>query len=321
MVTIVSFRSALFGAALLLPALAAPAFAGEARDKADRTSEWTFEISAGVKYDSNLSVIEIDQVVPDDDFAAVIKASVDYLLKITPQTTLKVGYDFDQSLYSEHDEFNYQSHAGSAKLRHKFGAEADASDVALNYRYSYSTLDGDGFMNLHRISPTLGVYIAKPVYLLFEYIYADKDFIGITDRDAVVHSGGVDAFYFIDGPKFMIVAGYQYDDSDANDVDFDYEAHLGKIKLVRRVDVAGVKPKFSVGWDHETRNYSSPTSAAPDAAGRRNDNRNKLKASLEVPVTDVFYALFEYQYRDFNSNLNAADYSENLVEVRVGAEF
>jgi hypothetical protein len=35
----------------------------------------------------------------------------------------------------------------------------------------------------------------------------------------------------------------------------------------------------------------------------------------------MYYALFEYQYRDFGSNLDDADYSENLVEVRVGAEF
>jgi Surface lipoprotein assembly modifier len=319
----VSFRSALC-AALLLPALAGTAFADVAkdknRDKVDRTSEWSFEVSAGAKYDSNISVIEIDTVVPADDFAAVIQVAADYLLKMNPQTTLKIGYDFDQSLYSEFDEFNYQSHAGSAKLKYKFGTESDSSDVALNYRYTYSTLGGDGFMNIHRVSPTFGVYVSKPIYLLFEYIYADKDFIDITDRDATVHSGGVDGYYFIDGSKFMIIVGYQYDDSDANDEIFDYEAHNGKIKLVRRLDIAGLNSKVSVGYEHEARNYSSPDSS--DIADvTRDDNRDKFKASVELPITDMFYALVEYQYRDFRSNLEAADYSENLVEVRVGAEF
>lgn len=318
MVSTASFRSALVCFALLLPGIAGPALAGEASEKTDRTSEWSFEISAGAKYDSNISVIEIDAVVPADDFAAVIKLAADYLLKMNPQTTLKVGYDFDQSLYSEFDAFNYQSHAGSAKLKYKFGTEPDSSDVALNYRYTYSTLGGDGFMNVHRVSPTFGIFVGKPVYLLFEYIYADKDFIDVTDRDATVHSGGVDAYYFIDGSKYMVIAGYQYDDSDANDADFDYEAHNGKIKLVKRMDIAGMDPKFSVGWEHEARNYSSPTSAP---GGTRDDNRDKLKASVEIPITDTFYALFEYQYRDFRSNVSSADYSENIVEVRLGAEF
>ncbi len=321
MVSTVSFRNALLCSALALAASVATAIAGDVSDKVNRTSEWSFEVSGGVKYDSNISIIEIDTLVPSDDIAAVVRVAADYLTKINPQTTLKFGYDFEQSLYSEFDEFNYQSHAGSAKLRYKFGTEPESSDVALNYRYTYSTLGGDGFINYHRLSPTFGVYLSKPLYLLFEYIYADKDFIDPTDtnRDATVHSGGVDAFYFIDGSKFMVIVGYQYDDSDANAAEFDYAAHNGKIKLVRRLDVAGMTPKLSIGWDHEARNYSSVDSTP--SSGKRNDDRDKLKASLEIPINDTFFALFEYQYRDFRSNLDDADYSENLAEVRLGAEF
>ena len=319
MVTADLLRRAFPYAALLLAGSAGTALAVEAPRKADQASAWSFEISSGVKYDSNVSVIEIDSLVPSDDVAAVIQVAVDYLTKITPQTTLKLGYDFDQTLYSEFDELNYQSHAASAKLRYKFGTEPESSDVALSYRFSYSTLGGDGFINQNRLSPTFGVYIGKPIYLQFEYIYADKDFIDDNDRDATVHSGGTDAFYFIDGTKFMVIVGYQYDDSDADAAEFDYASHNGKIKLVRRLDVAGMAPKLTVGWDHEARNYSSVDSTP--SSGKRNDDRDKLKASVQLPIDDTFYASLEYQYRDFRSTLDEADYSENLTEVRVGAEF
>jgi hypothetical protein len=304
MSTIVSFRSALACAALFLLGFAGTALADASKDKpgdkADRTSDLSFEISAGAKYDGNVSVVEIDTPVAADDFAAVIQVSADYLLRMNPQTTLKVGYDFDQSLYEEFDQYDYQSHAGSAKVKYKLGTESDSSDVALSYRFTYSLLGGDGFLSQHRISPTFGVYVDKPLYLLFEYIYADKDFIQTISngRDAVVHSGGVDGYYFIDGTKFMIIAGYQYDDSDATDVIFDYVAHNGKIKLVKRLGIGGLDPKLSLGYEHETRNYSSPDSSST-ADVKRHDNRDKFKASVELPVNDILYVMFEYQYRAF----------------------
>ena len=258
--------------------------------------------------------------IPNDDFAAVIQLSVDYLTKLAPRTTVKLGYDFDQSLYFEFDEFNVQGHSGSAKLRYKFGSEAESSDVALTYRYTYMTLGGDGFLSNHRISPTFGVYLGKPIYVLFEYIYADKDFIDAidTERDATVHSGGVETYYFIDGSKFMVIAGYRYDDSDADAAEFDYAAHNGKIKIVKRFDVAGTVPKFSLGWEHEARDYSSVTSAP---SGAREDDRDKFKAALEVPLGDMFFVVMEYQYRNYESNLETADYSESLAEMRLGAEY
>jgi Surface lipoprotein assembly modifier len=314
------FRRASLLAVFVLGATVPAAIAGEAREKSDRTAAWTFEGSVGLKYDSNITVVEIDQLVPADDFAALIQLSVDYLNKFDAQNTLKVGYDFDQSLYFDFDEFNVQSHAASAKFRHKFGTEAGVPDVALSYRYAYSLLGGDAFLSMHRLSPTFGVYVSKPVYLLFEYTFADKDFIDRTDRDATVHSGGLDVYYFVDGSKFMVIAGYQYDDSDANDFDFDYAAHNGKIKIIKRFEAMGTTPKVSVGWEHEFRDYASPTSS--DVANEnREDQRDKFKAALEVPFAEMFNVALEYQYRNFTSNLDAADYAENLVEVRVGVEY
>ncbi len=270
------------------------------------------EFSAGVEYDSNVSVIEIDTSTAQDDFAAVFDFGLGVETKLGENTKIKVGYDFGQDIQFDFSAFDTQSHRGSAEISHDFGAV----DTGVSYQYVYSKLGGAGFLRMHRLSPYAAAYVAnKKAYLRASYIYTDKDFIGRLDRDSEVNAGSAEAFYFLNGLKTYVITGYRYESDDAFSPEFDFESHNVKVRFIQRIPFGAHRGKLRVGWRYEDRNYNSIT---PSIAAIRDDERHRFDASLEIPFSDIVYGELEYRYDDFSSNLPSADFTQNVATIRLG---
>lgn len=277
-------------------------------------SSFSFEASAGVEYDSNVSVIELDVSTAADDFAGVIDAGFGFETELGQGTEIDLSYDFSQSLHDEFTQFDIQSHRGSVGIDHDFGKVS----AGATYIFANATLGGDGFLTLQQISPFVSGFLGKTVFVRAAYEYRDKNFKNRTDRDAEVHAGGADIFFFIDGVRTYILGGYKYEDENTVANQFDFTGHNFKLRFVKRLPFRGRDAKFELGWRYEKRNYKSVTPAIGEV---RDDDRNKLKAELEIPITDHVYVLVEYEYSDFSSNLPSADYTQNFAGLRVGVEF
>lgn len=300
---------ALYALGLLAPAAAQPAGTEERLD-----SPFSVEFSTGAEYDSNISVSAIDSNTGADDFTAVIDADLEFETELDKNTELGLGYSFSQSLHADFSSFDIQSHFASADLSHDFGA----FDLGAAYRFIYTRLGGNGFLTMQKFSPYATKFFGKKVFVRTEYTYTDKDFENRIDRDATVHAGGGDVYLFINGIRTYVVAGYKYEDEDATDPQFDFQSHNIKARFSQRIAMGKRDAKLKLGWRYETRDYASIT---PSIGVIRDDSRHKLKAELEIPVTDSVYAQVEYEYSDFSSNLPSADYSQNLVGGRLGIRF
>jgi len=277
-------------------------------------SPFSFEFSAGAEYDSNVSVSAIDSNTGADDFAAVLDADIKFKTELGNDTELKLGYSFSQSLHDEFSNFDIQTHFSSVDLSHDFGA----FDAGAAYRFAYSRLGGAGFLTLQQISPYASTFLSKKLFVRGAYTYTDKDFKNRIDRDAMVHAGGADVYYFVDGVRTFFVAGYKYESEDAIDPQFDFNSHHFKVRFSKRFSIGGREAKFKLGWRYEIRDYTSIT---PSIGVQRDDDRHRFQAELEVKITNRVFGVIEYEYSDYTSNLASADYTQNLAGARLGVEF
>jgi hypothetical protein len=277
-----------------------------------RSSPFSVEASAGVEYDSNVSVIEIDTATAEGDFAAVLDFAVEYETDLGDKTTLEVGYDFGQDIQFDFTNFNTQTHRGYAEISHDFG---DA-EVGASYQLIYSRLGGSGFLRLHRLSPYVASYVGgKRAYVRAAYIYTDKEFIGRADRDGDAHAGSIDVYYFINGLTTYVIGGYRYESENVVSPEFDFNAHNLKARLVQRIPFRGENAKLRAGWRYENRDYNAIT---PSIGVIRGDSRHRFEVSFEAPLTDVVYAEAEYRFDSFDSNLPSADFNQSVATIRVG---
>lgn len=311
---IIAALGVVMGGGVLTPAMGQEISEPEEKSVIDtvKDSPFSVELSAGVEYDSNVSIIEIDTQTAEGDFAALIDFGLEYETDLTDNTSLEIGYDFGQDIQFDFSNFDTQTHRGSVELSHDFGAV----DGGISYQLVHSRLDGAGFLTLNRLSPYVASYVAdRKAYVRASYIYTDKNFIGRTDRDSEVHAGSAEVFYFVNGLNTYVIAGYRFETEDAVAAEFDFDSHNTKLRLVQRINMGERRARLRGGWRYENRNYSSLT---PSIGAVRDDERHKFDISLEVPFNDIMFAELEYNYDIFNSNLPSADFNQSVATVRLG---
>ena len=278
------------------------------------SSEFTVELGAGLQYDDNVTVDDIDQATNLGDFAAVFDAGLEYEHDFGQGTEFEVGYGLSQRSYFEETDFNLQIHSGAIQVKHDSGSY----NLGLSGREIYARLGGDGFLNIAQVQPYASGFVTDILYLRGAYTFRDKSFEGRDDRDATVHMGALDNYFFLDGASRYLLLGYRFENEDANAAEFDFNGHNLKVRYSHEFQFAAQEWEFNTGWRYEKRNYSNPT---PSIGVKRDDDKHRLRAGLELFLTDRLTLISQYQYRNYNSNLPAADYTENRIDLSVAAEF
>lgn len=282
------------------------------------TSAWadglSFDLRAGGEYDSNVVVSETDQNTGAGNFSAELDLLTEYEVKFSRKGSVEVGYTFSQSLHQELSQFDVQTHGFKAGIKQRFGA----FKLGINYRYYNSSLDGNGFLTLQRISPYVTFYAGKSFLVRATYSYEDKDLKTSINRDATSNIFGADAYLLVDGSRTYFSFGYQMKILDAVGPEFDYDANIARARFTTRVPLLGKTSKFRIGVNYEKRDYDNITLSLGEP---RDDKRLTLKTSLKVPFGDHFYVLGSLRYRDYQSNFLSADYSEYVSSLQFGFAF
>lgn len=277
-------------------------------------SPFSISASVGIEYDSNITVQEVDVDTGEGDIAGLIDFSANYEFEATSSTSFEVGYSFSQSLHEDATGFDLQTHLVTANAKQKF----DGFDVGLNYLYINTSLGGDSFLEIHKVSPYVAFFAAPSVYVRAAYSYTDKDLETSNERDAETHAVGASVFYFMNHSKTYLMFSYRYDSLDANADRFDYDGHDIKLRYQVKFPFAGRDARFRIGGRYVKRNYDAIT---PSIGEVRNDERVSLETMIEIPFWEMLNARLKYRYTDATSNLSSADYQESLVSFEIGFEF
>ncbi|MBX7532043.1 outer membrane beta-barrel protein [Qipengyuania sp. 1XM1-15A] len=272
--------------------------------------QFSLELEAGTFYDSQLVVDEIDTQVDAGDLAFRLGADAEFEAIDTDAFELEFGYSFGQTLYTDSDEFDLQSHTASVDL----GTRVIGPRVGARYAFSHYRLGGDALFDMHSITPSISGFVADELYARAYYQYADKDFSTLDERDATANQLGASIFKFYnDNAGFFSVAG-RWEDEDAFDPALDYDGFV--IGADWRIPLAGGRggTRLQLGVDYRDRDYKAVT---PSINEIRTEERLRGEAELTVPVTESLSIETGYRYTNRNSNLPSADYNEHRLSAGV----
>ncbi len=266
--------------------------------------------AAGVEYDDNVTVSDVDFTSAEQDEAALFDVSIAYQAYKSADTEVEIGYDFSQSLYSSLTEFDLQSHTGSLYASRDFGNV----DGDFGYRYTYTSLGGTKFLESHTISPAVSFTTLPQWYHRITYSFQDKNFFQDNDRDADQHAIASDNYYFFMDSKAYALLGGKLVNEDTSGAQFEYFGYYFNAGLSMPLEIAGLQPKLGLRYQYYLRDYDNIT---PSIGEEREDKRHTVTVALEHRLWKNFKLKLNYQYIDAISNLPSSDFNENIVSLSI----
>ena len=279
-------------------------------DSSGLESGFSAELSVGGEYNNNLSVDEIDVSSEQGDYALLLGGELEYRAELSEQTEWSLGYNFSQSLYDEFSQLDRQTHILSTDI----DVEVGKARLGADYYYVDSRLDGNEFLNQHRISPSVSGFLAREWFLRGAWVYSDTELENNPARDADTHAAEIDVYYFVRGLRSYWNAGYRYKDEDAAAERFTFQSRGVKLRYVRRFDWLQRTCRAEFAWRFEDRDYDGVTASIGE---ERQDDRHRLRAELQVPFGERGTAEFYYDYSDYESNFPNADYDRQIAGVEL----
>jgi hypothetical protein len=138
------------------------------------------EVALGAEYDSNVSVEEVDRTSGESDHAFILDLELGMRQQFSERTDLSLSYDFSQSKYDEFSQVDRQTHIIGADL----AIDAGDLNTGVSAYYIDARLEGDAFLQLWRLSPSLSGFISRRWFARGAYVFSDKTIENRPDRDA-----------------------------------------------------------------------------------------------------------------------------------------
>jgi hypothetical protein len=292
--------------ALLLPGL--PAKAGE------KGPDFGFNASAGYQYDSNVNVAELDTNTGEADGALLLSAGVNAALPLTKNLSFNVGYDYSQTSYREFPAFDVAMHHGLAE----FAYDVAGFNTALTFDRFDVRLDGDRFLEIDQVSPSVARLFGESFYLRGAFTRAGKRYASANNRDADNDSVRADAYLLFDGMNRYLSFGYRVDSEDALDAELDFDGNRAMLAYGHRIELGSLSVETKTRVQYENRDYVNVTASIGE---RRHDQRLRAGFSAEIPVTEYFSIESDVEYADNRSNLVSAAFDEMVYGVKLALDF
>ncbi|MEM9304833.1 MAG: hypothetical protein AAGE01_22160 [Pseudomonadota bacterium] len=277
-------------------------------------SPFALSVSAGAEYDSNVAISEIDQNSRLGDWATLGELALDYERQLGTATSMDVGYAYSSTAYQELDTFDRATHTAKLRLDHEFGS----FDGDVSYYRIHARLDDEGLFDMDRYEVSLSRFVAKGHLLRGAITHAETTFEDRGRRDSDDQTIGVDWYYFANGVRRYFLASFDYRESDAVGQQFDYDAHILKLKANQRIQFRGRDARLSLEWRYEDRAYGGLT---PSIGAARDDSRSRIRLGAVLPLTDRVAIETRVTYDVHDSNLPSADYTSEVFSVQLVGDF
>lgn len=303
----------LLGMALAAPLHAAtpePAPQQEQREALD----FSASIAAGVEYNDNLTVTELETAAGTGDTAATLEANADVNWQADANTAVAAGYSYSGSRYQDIDAYDLDLHLLYADLSHDFAALT----LGTNYYFADARLGGDSFLELNQYSLYAGKLFADTWYLRGALNFIDKQFDVFDARDADNEGFGVDLYRFFNAGRSNVTLGYTYEDEDTRGPAFDYSADTLRLRLNHRFTLAARDARVLLGYRWQDRDYANAT---PAIGVPRDDSQHIAEAQLEVEMIENLALTAGWEYGDYDSRLASADFTSNRVALAMRLSF
>jgi hypothetical protein len=298
--------------------LLAAAFSGAAMPGAFAQEQAGFSVSgsleAGVEYNSNVSVEELDSAIGASDNAAVIDGSVELSWKPVQKLTVDGGYSYSSRSYREFDQFDLDMHLMYADVSYDF----EPLTLGTNYYLADAQLGGDDFLTLKQYSIYAGKLVSDRWFLRGALNFSDKSFDFFSERDSEGEGVGLDTFYFFNEGRSTLVMGVSIDEEVAAANQYSYDARTLRLRYTNRFSLLQKDARIQLGVRAQDRDYLG----IDPAIGTRRDDRQLLaEARFELKMNSWLELVTQLERGSYSSNLPSADYNENRAMLGLKLSF
>lgn len=273
-----------------------------------------FEIGAGFSHDSNVGIADIDSNSGTSDTARKLEAGISTRIPVSDAIKLRFGYDYSDTAYTELSEFDLGLHHGVAEL----GFETAGFVTALTIDRYVAYLDGDEYLAITQVTPSVSKLYGNRLYLRGAYTDASKEYGVLSNRDADNESVRLDAYWLIGGMDRYIALGLQSGEEDALDDELDYDSFMSMLTLGQTVSALRLPIEFKAQVKLENRDYRSITESIQDV---RRDDRLRASLTTTILLSDHFELEGTIERANTESNLDSADVSKMVYGLNISASF
>lgn len=294
---------------LLLTAIAGALCAAATLAHAERAkNQVTAELEAGGEYTSALAVEELDRSTSESDTAMVLRGKVDGQWGAAEKTTLKGGYSYLSKNYRDNSDFDLAIHQLFADASYDF----DVLTLGASHFLAMAELDGDDFLDLNQSSLYASKLFDKRIFLRLAADFRDKEFDGRPERDAYSKGLGSDLYVFFNNAKSYVSVGLSGEAEDAQAPELDYDGLGLRSKISHAFPLMNRGSKVSLSYNYVDRDYDNTD---PLIGAARDDRRHATRLEWELELVPHLDLVSGVEYRDYNSNLTSANYSETLASL------
>ena len=223
---------------------------------------------------------------------------------------LSVSYEFYNEGYQDLSENDTQYHSFNASYDRNIGP----LDFFLNASHMDMTLDGDDFLVMDLIIPSLSYYFDSGIYLNLSHTWIDKSFEEFNDFDAKNNATGITAYYFFAGSKAYISLNCTQGEESANTDNNDYDEDTTTLAFQYPVSTGDYKSKFNISYSARQRDYAKVTDTINI---KSREERDRLKVYLDTELNDNWALRATYDFKDRDSNLATSTYESHYFGFRV----
>lgn len=275
---------------------------------------FTFDANVGYVNDNNVGIADLDTNSGTADTARTYGAALKATLPVSRRFVSRFGYDYNDTSYQELSEFDVGLHHLFAELTWK----PSLLDASINGEAFKATLDGDDYLDLVQVTPSLSRLIGNRVYLRGAYTHATKNYELLVGRNAINDAYRADMYVLIDNMDRYIALGVQSGTEDADDPAFDYRSLRVNMTYGHTFAVASRDLKVKTSLSHEGRRYANEDESI---GGFRHDLRLRLRVGAEWQIFEHIGLASHVEYTDIRSNLESAALDKTVYGVALNASF
>lgn len=267
-------------------------------------------ISLGGRYDSNISVEELGDIVIGNDVAATVSGSIDAVFTLSQKHKLSTSYDFEQSIYQTFTQVNTQTHIGGVQ----WDMSVKPASIGASFHHVLAKLDNSSFLKSSRLSAFTSGFLTKRWFMRGAYVFNNRDIVDREERAAQSHTGEVDMYFFQQGLRRYINVGYRFKSENARDSNRDYDSQDIKLRIIQRLALWKWPIKIELSARFEERKYRATTLWLNNT---RNDKRLRLRTVFDINFNTHTTLSFYYSHNDYKSSLALFTYDQSSIGTKI----
>lgn len=275
---------------------------------------FSFDANVGYVNDNNVGIADLDTNSGVADTARTYGVAIKATLPVSRRFVSRFGYDYNDTAYQQLTQFDLGLQHLFAELTWK----PSLLDASINAETFKATLDGDDFLDLVQVTPSIARLIGNRVYLRGAYTHATKRYESLVGRNAINDAYRADLYVLIDNMDRYIALGVQSGTEDSDDPAFDYRSLRVNMTYGHTFAVASRDLKLKTSLSHEGRRYVNEDESID---GLRHDLRLRLRVGADWQIFEHFSLASHVEYTDIRSNLESAALDKTVFGFALNASF